>query len=208
VDRRRDTDEEERNPRGHLLSPKGADRSGDHPPGTCQRLRASGLCGPVLADGACGTVTQFRRELDVLGMQWCLGIDSTLKVIDADEDLGEIGLRGTIGRPPIRPRTVVERSVESESVAEWAFKRQTAFRTVTWRQGSKGPMSSRFAVWRLRHAHRTSTGFGCFAVPPRIEHSLGSILDALPLADDDVPKLSPKPRDHLRWRERAACERF
>ena len=46
----------------------------------------------------------------------------------------------------------------SESVAEWAFTRQETFRKVTWRQGSKGPMSSRFAVWRVRHAHRTSAG--------------------------------------------------
>jgi SRSO17 transposase len=123
-----------------------------------RRARASGLNGPVLADSAYGSVTAFRRELDALGMEWCLGIDSTLKVIDAGEDLGEIGLEGAIGRPPVRPRKLIERSVESESVAEWAFARQDSFRKVTWRQGSKGPMSSRFAVWRVRHAHRTSAG--------------------------------------------------
>lgn len=27
-----------------------------------------------------------------------------------------------------------------------------------WRQGSQGLISSRFAVWRVRHAHRTSSG--------------------------------------------------
>jgi SRSO17 transposase len=123
-----------------------------------RRARSSGLNGPVLADSAYGSVTAFRRELDSLGMEWCLGIDSTLKVIDASEDLGEVGLKGAIGRPPVRPRKLIERSVESESVAEWALARQDSFRKVTWRQGSKGPMSSRFAVWRVRHAHRTSAG--------------------------------------------------
>jgi SRSO17 transposase len=58
----------------------------------------------VLTDSAYGSVTAFRRELDAMGMEWCLGIDSTLKVIDADEDLGEVGLQGAIGRPPVRPR--------------------------------------------------------------------------------------------------------
>lgn len=27
---------------------------------------------------------------------------------------------------------------------------------MTWRQGSKRALSSRFSVWRVRHAHRTS----------------------------------------------------
>ena len=68
-----------------------------------RRARASGLNGPVLADSAYGSLTAFRRDLDALGMKWCLGIDSTLKVIDAEEDLEEIGLEGTIGRPPSGP---------------------------------------------------------------------------------------------------------
>jgi hypothetical protein len=59
----------------------------------------------VLTDSAYGSVTAFRRELDAMGMEWCLGIDSTLKVIDADEDLGEVGLQGAIGRPPPAPQT-------------------------------------------------------------------------------------------------------
>ena len=69
------------------------------------------------------------------------------------------------GRPPRRdwpatpgPANIIERSVESASVAELALARQDSFRKVIWRQGSKGPISSRFAVWRVRHAHRTSAG--------------------------------------------------
>ncbi len=69
-----------------------------------RRARSSGLNGPVLADSAYGSVTAFRRELDAMGMEWCLGIDSTLKVIDADEDLGEVGLQDAIGRPPPAPQ--------------------------------------------------------------------------------------------------------
>jgi SRSO17 transposase len=126
-----------------------------------QRALASGLRGPVLADAAYGTVTKFRQALDDLKLQWCLGVDSTLRVIAADADLGPVPQRQAMGRPPTRPATVRARNVQTESVAEWAIRRRKAFRKVTWRHGTKGAMSSRFAVWRIRHAHRTSTG-----VPP------------------------------------------
>jgi SRSO17 transposase len=123
-----------------------------------QRALNSGLRGPVLADAAYGTVTKFRQALDDLQLPWCLGVDSTLRVIDANTDLGSVPERQTMGRPPTRPPVVRLRAVETESVGQWAASRLKAFRKVTWRQGSKGPMSSRFAVWRVRHAHRTSAG--------------------------------------------------
>ena len=122
------------------------------------RAMASGLRGPVLADAAYGTVTKFRQGLDEFGLPWCLGVESTLRVIAADTDLGPVQERQRMGRPPTRPTMLRQRAVETESVAQWALSRLKAFRRVTWRQGTKGPMSSRFAVWRIRHAHRTSAG--------------------------------------------------
>lgn len=65
------------------------------------RARRSGLTGPVIAGTAYGAVIHYCQELDLLGMQMCLGIDSTLQVIDADEDLGEVGLTRRIGRTPV-----------------------------------------------------------------------------------------------------------
>jgi SRSO17 transposase len=36
--------------------------------------------------------------------------------------------------------------------------RPADFRKVTWREGSKGKLSGRFAAWRVRPAHRLSEG--------------------------------------------------
>ena len=122
------------------------------------RARSEGSSGPVLADSAYGTVTQFRQELDALGLPWCLGIDSTLRVIAANADLGPVPAKGPMGRTPTRPRKLADGTLKTRSVADWAWGRRSAFRKVTWRQGSRGPMSSRFAVWRVRHAHSARMG--------------------------------------------------
>jgi SRSO17 transposase len=123
-----------------------------------RRVKTEGFTGPVLADSAYGTVTQFRRELDSLGLQWCLGIDSTLRVIAADADLGRIPPQGSMGRPATRPQKIARRTLKTRSVLDWATRHKAAYRRVTWRHGTQGPMSSRFGVWRVRHAHRACAG--------------------------------------------------
>jgi SRSO17 transposase len=85
-------------------------------------------------------------------------VDRSVACIDADTDQARVPERQPMGRPPTRPPVVRLHAVETESVAQRAASRQKAFRKVTWRQGSNGPMSSRFTVWRVRHAHRTSAG--------------------------------------------------
>jgi SRSO17 transposase len=124
-----------------------------------RQARSEGFSGPVLADSAYGSVTQFRRELDTLGLPWCLGIDSTLRVIAADADLGPVPAKGSMGRTPTRPQKIADRTLKTRSAADWAWRRRSAFRTVTWRPGSQGPMSSRFAVWRVRHAYHATMGY-------------------------------------------------
>ena len=91
-------------------------------------------------------------------MPWCLGIDSTLRVIAANADLGPVPVKGPMGRTPTRPQKLADGTLKTRGVADWAWRRRSAFCKVTWRQGSRGPMSSRFAVWRVRHAHRARMG--------------------------------------------------
>jgi hypothetical protein len=43
-------------------------------------------------------------------------------------------------------------------VKDWALARAKEFRRVTWREGTKGKLVSRFAAWRVRPAHRLSAG--------------------------------------------------
>jgi len=122
-----------------------------------RRAQANGLSGIVLADSLFGTVTEFRRALDAENLSYCVGIDSTLKVIAADADLGPVPKYSGRGQPPKLPRKV-RRGAKSPSVREWAIERVDDFRKVTWREGTKGKMQSRFAAWRVRPAHRLSAG--------------------------------------------------
>jgi SRSO17 transposase len=130
--------------------------------GMLRRARANGLGGVVLADSLFGTVTSFRRGLDEQGWTWCVGVDSTVSVIDAAEGLGEVPPWSGNGRPPTRPARVAAR-VAGTSVKQWAVDHAADFRTVNWREGSrvkKGKackLSGRFAAWRVRPAHRLRT---------------------------------------------------
>jgi SRSO17 transposase len=102
-------------------------------------------------------VTEFRQQLQTEGCTYCVGIDSTLKIIAAETDLGEIPEYAGQGRRPTRPRNV-RAGAKSPSVKTWAGEHAADFRKVTWREGTKGKMSSRFAAWRVRPAHRLSAG--------------------------------------------------
>lgn len=122
-----------------------------------ERAGGHGFTGIVLADSAFGTVTKFRSQLSAAGWTWCVGVDSTLKVIAADADLGEVPEYSGTGRPPSRPRRV-RAGAKSSSVREWATGRVKSFRKVTWREGTREKLSGRFAAWRVRPAHRLSAG--------------------------------------------------
>ena len=122
-----------------------------------RRAVAHGFRGVVLADSLFGTVTAFREQLAADGRTYCVGIDSTPKVTAADADLGPVPPRPRTGRPPTRPADV-RRGATSPSVRQWAVDRAGDFRPVTWRDGSKGRMTGRFAAWRVRPAHRLSAG--------------------------------------------------
>jgi SRSO17 transposase len=122
-----------------------------------RRARAQGFSGIVLADSLFGTVTEFRQQLEAAECTYCVGIDSTLKVVAATADLGAVPPFTGRGRPPTRPGNV-RAGAKSPSVKSWAEEHAADFRKVTWREGTRGRMSSRFAAWRVRPAHRLSAG--------------------------------------------------
>jgi SRSO17 transposase len=122
-----------------------------------RRAKSNGLSGVVLADSLFGTVTEFRQQLDIAGWSYCVGIDSTLKIIAANADLGPVPKYSGRGQPPTRPLKV-RAGAKSPNVKEWAAQHRKDFRPVTWREGSKGKMTGHFAAWRVRPAHRLSAG--------------------------------------------------
>ena len=78
-------------------------------------------------------------------------------MIAADADLGPVPPHAGTGRPPTRPAKV-RAGATSPSVRQWATDHAADFRPVTWREGSRGKMTGRFAAWRVRPAHRLSAG--------------------------------------------------
>jgi SRSO17 transposase len=105
----------------------------------------------VLADAGCGDAVEFREALSERGLAYAVGVTGTHMVWPpgAEPHLPE----HPAGQPG-RPRTrFVDGHHAPMTIADLAQSlRQSAFRKVTWREGSRGKMSSRFACVRVRSA--------------------------------------------------------
>jgi hypothetical protein len=100
--------------------------------------------GVVLADAGYGLSAPFRQGLSTRGLAWAVGIPRHQKVYPAD--VGLVFPVAGRGRP--RKRHVPDRL----SVAAEAVLAGTAWRTVSWRRGTKGRLTARFAAVRVRVA--------------------------------------------------------
>ncbi len=102
------------------------------------RLRAGGLrFGVVLADAGYGTSAAFRHGLDARGLRWAVGIAAQPE-----------GLRS--GRATRAPTGRARAVPDEEPCAAEDVLAALAWRRVTWRRGTKGKLSARFAVTRVR----------------------------------------------------------
>ena len=109
------------------------------------RLVEAGVSfGVVLADAGYGLSAAFRQGLSARGLAWAVGIPRHQKVYPAD--VGLVFPVAGRGRP--RKRHVPDqRSRAAEAVLAGA-----AWRTVSWRRGTKGRLAARFAAVRVRVA--------------------------------------------------------
>jgi SRSO17 transposase len=120
-----------------------------------RRARKRGIPqGVVLADAGYGTDTKFRTELRNLEIAYVVGIQSTGKVWNPGEGpKAAPARRGNTGRP----RKLLRRDAKHQpvSVKELALSLPAeTWKKVTWRQGVKQKLQSRFAALRVRPAHR------------------------------------------------------
>ncbi|MEU5438749.1 IS701 family transposase [Streptomyces sp. NPDC020719] len=102
----------------------------------------------VLADAAYGTNAAFRSELTARGLGYVLSVrcDVTAHPFDAvPEAPARNGSNGCWPQPRYRQAPL-------SVAAHAAGLGRDAFTEVTWRQGSRGPMRSRFAALRVRPA--------------------------------------------------------
>lgn len=108
---------------------------------------------PVVADAGYGVVTEFREAIQARRLSYAMGISSGITVWPPGiEPLAAKRWHGT-GRPPTRLR----RSRDHRPLAVKLLARKlapSAWQTVGWREGTRGMMKSRFALLRVRPAHR------------------------------------------------------
>lgn len=121
----------------------------------CDQALAWGIPpGVVLADAVYGKVTEFRTGLEARRLAYVVDIDPTLTVWTTPQRRTPVPARGR-GRPP-KPRYM---GPPPESVATVATRLPArAWRTVRWREGTKGGLENRFAACRVQPAHGYRAG--------------------------------------------------
>ncbi len=104
----------------------------------------------TLADAGYGDITEFRKALSDRGLRYIVGVNGQPHVWPPESD-PQVQHRpeGTKGRPRTRYR---DDEYPPISIAELASR--LTYRKVTWREGSRGRQSSRFAAVRIRTAHK------------------------------------------------------
>jgi SRSO17 transposase len=110
-------------------------------------LAAGARFGCVLADAEYGKAAEFRHGLAERQLLYAVGILPTQKVYPVEVTLTRPA-RKPIGRPRKHPLP----SVPSVAAAELIEGQPEAFRTVSWRTGTKGPLRAEFAARRVRVA--------------------------------------------------------
>jgi SRSO17 transposase len=109
--------------------------------------------GVVAADAGYGNDSQFRSGVTELGLRYVLGVQSSITVWEpGTEPLPPLPRKPT-GRPPRLLRR--DKDHQPVSVKQLALSLpENAWTTVSWRQGTRQRLRSRFAAVRVRTAHR------------------------------------------------------
>jgi len=110
----------------------------------------------VLADSGYGDGSEFRDGLLERELEYIVGIGSTHLVWPPGAQPTAPPRVRRIGRPPTRWQDGAHQPLQIAQLVE-AIPR-TRYRKVTWRQGSRGPLSSRFLFYRVHPAERHTKG--------------------------------------------------
>lgn len=122
------------------------------------RVRGWGL-GPrvVLADSEYGNSHAFRAALHARGLPYCVHAEASTKAWPTRPVSPAPRPLAGRGRPRTRPRRHEVAAPQTLEALARALP-AAAWRTVTWRAGSKGPLTSRFARFPVWCAHAWARG--------------------------------------------------
>lgn len=109
--------------------------------------------GVVVADAGYGVDSQFRRRITELDLQYVVGVQSSTTVWGLGAGPLPPLARKRMGRPPRLLRR--DKDHQPVTVRELALSLAAeSWRMVPWRQGTRQRLRSRFAIVRVRPAHR------------------------------------------------------
>lgn len=107
---------------------------------------------PVVADSAYGNDFDFRAALRERGLHYAVAVEPSVKVWTSNPAEVPVAASKPTGRP--RQFPALKDMPAAQSLAEVAKELpRSAWHHVTWRQGTKGPMRSRFARMEVWAAH-------------------------------------------------------
>lgn len=109
--------------------------------------------GVVVADAGYGNDSQFRNGITELGLEYVLGVQSSTTVWEPGKQPLPPQARKQFGRPPRLLRRDQQHQPVSVKQLALALPPE-AWSMVSWRQGTRQKLRSRFAAVRVRPAHR------------------------------------------------------
>lgn len=122
------------------------------------RLRGWGLRSqPILADAGYGNSSEFRQGLAHRQLHYVVGVESNTVVWNQPTRRVQARRRGRPGRPR-RPYYYRGQPQALSDLATTLPPAEAGWRTVTWRQGTRGPQRSRFFACRVQPAHGHGQG--------------------------------------------------
>jgi len=109
--------------------------------------------GVVVADAGYGNDSQFRSQITALGLKYAVGVQSSITVWKpGTEPLPPLPRKPT-GRPPrLLRRNQDHRPASAKELA--LSLPEDSWTSLSWRQGTRQKLHSRFAALRVRPAHR------------------------------------------------------
>jgi SRSO17 transposase len=111
---------------------------------------------PVLADSGYGEVTEFRDALVQRGLRYVVGVPGNHLIWPPGSNPRVPRRTGKAGRPRTQCRDGESLPIQICKLVEGIPRAR--YKTVSWRSGSRGRMSSKFLVYRVRPAERHTKG--------------------------------------------------
>jgi len=111
---------------------------------------------PILADAGYGEIVEFREELTRRDIIYVVGIPGSHLVWPPDTDPRPPTPTAKRGRPRMHWCDGEKQPIQIAKVVEGIPRRR--FKTVTWREGARGKLSSKFLAYRVRPAEKHTKG--------------------------------------------------